>query len=96
MKKFIITMLLCMGMLLPQQVSAYEGTMESTGATDVTYISSDIVITAPIEAVVIPPKTDDTHEMTGYLLAISVSLLIFLLIIYNREREDEETEHTHV
>lgn len=92
MKKIFLVMILCMGMFIPHNTSAYEGQMDSTGAVEVTYTPSRLSITAPVETVVKPPKTDDSHQITGYLLGISGSLLILLLVIYNREKENEEKD----
>ena len=89
MKKMILAALLCMGMMIPHGVSAYEGNMSGSGATEVTYTASDLVITAPIETVTIP-KTDDSHEITGYLLALSGAFLLFLIVLYRSEEEKEK------
>lgn len=89
MKKIVLAVLLSMGMVIPHGVSAYEGNMSGSGATEVTYTSSDLVITSPIETVTIP-KTGDSHEITGYLLALSGAFLLFLIVLYRNEEEKEK------
>lgn len=90
MRKLLFSLLFCGLILIPHDVYAYEGEMNGTGATEVSYTASELVITVPVETVTVP-KTDDSHEITGYLLAISGAFLLFLILLYRREEEEEKT-----
>ena len=90
MKKIIMILTLCGFMMFPHISYAYDGEMSGTGATEVSYTASELVITAPVETVTVP-KTEDSHEITGYLLAISGAFLLFLILLYRREEEEKKT-----
>lgn len=96
MKRFITATLVCMAMMTPVQSHAYEGQMSGSGATQVSYTASDFDVTAPIETVVIPPKTDDEHETTGYMLTMSIAILLIFVLLYRREEEGSEGTSVHV
>lgn len=89
MRKLLFSLLFCGLILIPHDVYAYEGEMSGTGATEVSYTASELVITVPVETVTVP-KTDDSHEITGYLLAISGAFLLFLILLYRRDEEEEK------
>lgn len=88
MRKLLLSLVFCGLILMPHNIYAYEGEMYGTGATEVSYTASEFVITAPVETMTVP-KTDDSHEITGYLLAISGAFLLFLILLNRREKEEE-------
>lgn len=91
MKKFLLALAVCGITLLPHASYAYaSGGASSGGATEVSYTASKNVIINPVETGSIPKTGDMNHEVTGNLFLMSGAFLIILLIIYKKQKEDEE------
>nr|WP_294492796.1 hypothetical protein [uncultured Mediterraneibacter sp.] len=90
MKKLLTVLAFCGLLLIPRTTYAYEAEMNGTGATDVTYTATELVITTPVEMLTAPKTGDETYDFTGNLFVISSALLVILLILYRKEKEEED------
>lgn len=89
MRKFILAGLICLSLLvsLPGEMQVYAGSGETSATTEVVYRSTK---KTEINRGTGTAKTGDTVEMGSWLMTLSGSALILFLLLWLRQREEEE------